>query len=194
MASSDQRVITPAMTQIMKCRPASILDIGCGFGKWGFLCREYLEGWFDRVFPNQWQIKIDAIEVYKPYTELDWNQKIYDKIYLGDAFEVIKTIQDYDLIIASDVVEHLEKEKAGDLIENCIKKSNKMTILNVPLGKNWLNNKVVGGNKYNKHLSSWTAKEISTYADKYNREKILFEIYKGVRGDICLAILKKGNI
>jgi hypothetical protein len=191
MASSTQNVISPAITEIMKIRPNSILDIGIGFGKWGFLCREYLEGWYDRVFPNQWQIKIDGIEIYKPYTELIWNEKIYDKIYLGDAFKVIENLPDYDLIIASDIIEHLEKEKAQKLIEYCIKKSNKMTILNIPLGKNWLNNKVVGGNQYNKHLSVWEIEEIKNYIQKFNRKIVLFNIYKGIKGDICLAIFRR---
>jgi len=62
-------------------------------------------------------------------------------------------LNNYDLIIASDVIEHLPKKEALDLLENCIKKANTMFLLNIPIGKCWLNNVIVNNNQYNNHLS-----------------------------------------
>ena len=191
MASSTQKTLTDAITEIMKIpEPKNILDIGMGFGKWGFLCREYLEGWRSRVEPHTWKIIIDSIEIWEPFTKLPWNKIMYNNIYLGDAHGVIDKLEDYDLIIASDVIEHLEKEKATKLLESCIKKAKTMFMLNIPLGKGWLNNVIVDGNIYNKHLSSWELEEIEAFAKKYNRTLKTY-IWQGVRGAGVLAIFKK---
>ena len=39
--------LTHCINKIIQLQPKSVLDVGCGFGKWGYLCREYLD-----VFPG----------------------------------------------------------------------------------------------------------------------------------------------
>jgi hypothetical protein len=79
MPSSHLYQIPTIIKIICGLKPDSILDIGCGFGKYGFLAREYLEIWQSRYQKSEWVIKIDCIEVYGPYlTELP--QYIYFKI------------------------------------------------------------------------------------------------------------------
>ena len=47
--------------------PKSVLDIGIGFGKYGFLLREYLELRDGRNKYNDWKRRIDGIEVFEEY-------------------------------------------------------------------------------------------------------------------------------
>jgi ubiquinone/menaquinone biosynthesis C-methylase UbiE len=45
MPTSYLNNIPDIITAIKSQNPKSILDVGCGFGKYGFLIREYLELW-----------------------------------------------------------------------------------------------------------------------------------------------------
>ena len=45
MGSSAVELITPIVSLVQAAEPTSVLDIGVGFGKWGFLLREYIEVW-----------------------------------------------------------------------------------------------------------------------------------------------------
>jgi len=49
MPTSDLYNITPILTIISNLKPKKILDVGCGFGKYGLLMREYLEVWQERL-------------------------------------------------------------------------------------------------------------------------------------------------
>ena len=48
MPSSQYYHISKIMEMIISLNPKSVLDIGSGFGKFGVLCREYLELWDGR--------------------------------------------------------------------------------------------------------------------------------------------------
>jgi hypothetical protein len=189
MPSSTYHIINQTVEQILKFNPTSVLDIGIGFGKYGFLCREYLECWKDRVFPNQWQVKIDGIEIYKPYTELIHNEKIYDKIYIGDVTEKIKEVGHYDLIIAMDVIEHLEKIVGIDLGREIIRKANKGVIINVPTG-NWLNNVVVANNPNEAHQAIWEERDLEFLAQEVG---VKLEKYSWAQNNRtgCMGVFKK---
>ena len=65
MPSSTPQILNEFVTEILKIDPTSVLDIGIGFGKYGFLCREYLETWKGNTYPNQWKVRIDGIEVWQ---------------------------------------------------------------------------------------------------------------------------------
>src|SRR4051812_22928392 len=49
--------ITPIMRYVMQRNPDTILDIGAGYGKYGLLCREYIDKW-------PWTKVIDAVEAF----------------------------------------------------------------------------------------------------------------------------------
>lgn len=44
----------------------SVLDVGVGFGRWGFSIREFLEAWAGRPLTIQWKLRIDVIEAFSP--------------------------------------------------------------------------------------------------------------------------------
>ena len=55
------------MTIINALQPRSILDVGCGFGKYGMLLREYLDVWHERYDKERWQVRIVGIEAFEQY-------------------------------------------------------------------------------------------------------------------------------
>ncbi|MBW2991727.1 glycosyltransferase family 1 protein, partial [Candidatus Woesearchaeota archaeon] len=84
MPTSSPHQINEIMGEIMELDPSSILDIGVGFGKYGFLCREYLELWdYNNKRYGEWKREIDGIEVYEDYIT-DIQRKVYNNIFIGD--------------------------------------------------------------------------------------------------------------
>src|SRR5213083_3013764 len=114
MPSSRPDTIPLVINVLRQLKPKSILDIGVGFGKWGHLFREYtdiLEAENDpaRYEKGHWQVRIDGIEAHAPYLT-PMHAYLYDKIYIGEATALIKTLSNYDLIFLGDIIEHFEKE------------------------------------------------------------------------------------
>ena len=161
MPSSSPKVISLVISEIQRANPKSILDIGIGFGKWGFLCREYLESWNNRVYPKDWKVQIDGVEIWKDYIEkLPWLKTIYNTVHLGDACRLVNKLQSYDVIIAGDIIEHVDKVRGIELIKSLKGKTKQKLILSIPLGSNWMENKIVAGNPYEEHQAIWKEREI----------------------------------
>ena len=119
MPTSDHHNITPVLTIAQNLRPASVLEIGCGFGKYGVLLREYLDIWHERYERTTWRTRIEAVEAFPAYRTPVWDY-VYDRVHLGDAAAVVPTLGRYDLILACDVVEHLDKPAAVRLVDACL--------------------------------------------------------------------------
>ena len=185
MPSSTPKIITPIVEKILQVKPKTILDIGFGYGKWGYLSREYLESWQGRIEKREWKIKITGIDAYEPLSKLGWINIFYDKIITEDALVAIKKLGNYDLVIATDVLEHLEKKASVELFDECYKQANKSFIVSIPLGEGWLNNYVPYENKYDKHRCVWYLEEIKERRPNYLR------LIQEPKGLIALAFFDK---
>lgn len=161
MASSTIGHVRHVMTHIIMSQPASVLDIGVGFGRWGFLCREMLDAFAGRVDRSRWRIRIEGIEIYEKYLQ-NHQRYIYDKIHVGNAKDVIKTLGRYDIIIIGDMLEHLAKDDAWGLFHAAMERADKALVLNLPIGEGWLR-EIGSDNKYEDHLSWWTLDEFADY-------------------------------
>lgn len=183
MPSSCEKYIPLILREMMNLKPQTMLDVGVGFGKWGFLAREYLETWNGRVRKGNWLMQIDGIEIWRPYIT-PGVLYYYDRIYNGDAHELVPRLGDYDLIVAGDVVEHLEKNRARQLLSALYAKARRLLILAIPLGDAWLNNVIVDGNPHERHLSAWESDEIIFDGCETH-------FFDGVRGKIGLFVVRK---
>jgi len=98
----------------------SVLDIGCGFGKWGFLVRLYIQIWDSSLTKEMYQnwrnhLRVDAIEIFEDYIT-DLQRLIYNNIYIGNMKKLIEEVRNYDLIIMGDVLEHMPYEDGLELL------------------------------------------------------------------------------
>lgn len=138
-----------------------ILDIGCGYGKYGLLLREYL---------NEKPQRIDAVEAWQPYIDkFHWLKCIYDAVYNKDAINLTKEFLDgYDVVMINDVIEHIEKEKAIELISR-IKGH---VIIATP---STFFTQEFEGNPFEQHVSHWTKEDFVDRADvSYESEAGLY--------------------
>jgi len=153
--------ISHCLQLIMSIRPKSILDVGCGFGLWGFLCREYLDVMEERVWPDKWTMRIDGIEYFEPYI-MDHQRYLYDSIQIGDIRDLASAVDKYDLIITGDVIEHMDKPDAEDVLDTLYTKAQKAMLVNIPIGTGW-DHPISHGNPAELHRSEWSTEDFTFF-------------------------------
>ena len=150
-------------------QPKSLLDVGLGNGKIGFIARDLLDvmnGELHKFKKEDWKTKIDGIEVFPEYIQ-DHQRAIYDEIFIGNAFDVIDSLGNYDMIVLGDVLEHFEKNQAYQFLDKCIAHANGHLIICMPLGEKWTQPEIYG-NPYERHLSFWSFEEFEPFIRSYD--------------------------
>ncbi len=175
MPSSNPDQINEIMQIVLKLIPDSVLDIGSGFGKYGFLCREYLEICYGSDQYGDWEKRIDGIEIYGDYiTPLQ--KQIYSNLYIGDANEILPKLDYvYDLILLINVMEHFSYDNGIRLLEHCRLKALNL-IISTP--KN-VKSSGVGkyGNIHETNRFQWREEHFGLFPDKYivhNPRKLIY--------------------
>lgn len=161
MPTSTWKSISQIMDVVMALNPhpKTILDIGIGNGKYGFLLKEYLSYWGARYSTKLHEVNIDGIEVFPEYIK-EMHKHIYDHIIIGNAYELLPTFPDkkYDLILLIDVLEHFSISDGKFILEEC-RRVGDFTLVSTPIEME--NQGVAYGNEYERHLSCWDKGELT---------------------------------
>ncbi|MEQ1500201.1 MAG: class I SAM-dependent methyltransferase [Parcubacteria group bacterium] len=126
----------------------SILDVACGLSlKSKFIPAQIRVGVdiYDKYF--------DHIESEVPYVVIKHDVRKLPEIFVPKSF---------DLVIALDVIEHLEKEESLAMIAECEKIARKAVILETPKGYIPQNLDILGhgGDTYQTHRCGWEPEEL----------------------------------
>jgi len=158
MPTSHPALISPVATKILEVQPKRVLDIGVGFGKWGTLTREYTDVWSWRFYQPEWKTVIEGIEVHEKYRSPCWAN--YDHIHIGLAQDVLPNLGQYDMVTFLEVLEHLYKDEANQLLEEIFKhtKTAIISYSNCP-------QKGVRDNPFEDHVSTWTPEELGRFGN-----------------------------
>lgn len=143
----------------------SLLDVGVGFGKFGVLAREFLDIRLKRYYKEDWVALIDGIEIFMDYTNPIYHY-IYNNVFYGDALKMAPFLHNYDIIIMSEVLEHLPKEDGVELLKILYEKANIGISLSFPgiwkpsdAHSRW-------PNPHEGHQCLWTGEEITSMFPK----------------------------
>jgi len=187
MPSSRPHHIPEIISIVRKLRPASILDIGVGFGKWGVLFREYTDIIASEKDPlryrrENWRVRIDGVEVFEDYLT-DLHRFVYNKIFVGDVRQLLPELGRYELIFLGDVIEHFDKPDGAMLLRSLYELADKSVLVTTPASRTGQG--VLCANEYETHRSLW---RYSDFRDFPNRR-----VWRS-RGDILIAMLAKPGI
>jgi len=145
--------------KIIQEEPKSILDIGVGFGMAGMIARSYADIWRLRLTPGEWQCQIDGIEVFPGYL-MPHQRFLYNKVLIGDALELLPTLQTYDLVICIDVLEHFLRSD-GERLLGLIADHGRHYVVTTP--KHFFAQTAVHGNLAERHLCEWSISELQMW-------------------------------
>jgi hypothetical protein len=146
MTTSEFSQIPEVVDILVKERPQSVLDVGSGWGKYGVLAREYAE-----------PAIVDAIDVMPP------RYQVYDHAFVGDIRELDRVLPKeagpYDLALLIEVIEHLEKSDAWELLDRLVRRA-KRVLITTPLG---FRPQDVPDMPFENHRSGWFPWQFSRY-------------------------------
>lgn len=136
MPSSRASTIPYVIHAMKQLRPSSILDVGVGFGKWGYLFREFTdivqsEHDSTRYIKPGWKIRIEGIEGFKEYLH-PGHEFIYDRVHIGMVQEVLPRLGTYDVIFFGDIIEHLTLEEGQAVLRQALSRARKAVIVTTP--------------------------------------------------------------
>jgi hypothetical protein len=160
MPTSDTAQISTILDLIQILNPKSLLDIGCGWGKYGFLSREYLMG----MYWDKNTVLIEAVEGYeKNINSLQW--EIYNNVYICNALDFDKYLKrEYDLILLIDVFEHFSKEDGIKVIKKLREKS-KNLLISIPRYVTIQKGYSDDAGKFEEHRAFWTRKMFKEFGN-----------------------------
>ena len=142
-----------------------ILDIGVGFGKYGFLLREWFDIRKNRYPKKEWRNTIHGVDIWKPYIT-PAHRYIYDGFYIGDICDVVDGIKEnYDVILTLEILEHIDKERGRELVKKIVSFTNELCIFSFPRTLNPRANNE-WENPYERHVSLWTVDELQSLIGK----------------------------
>ena len=125
-----------------------VLDVGCGQGTYPAL--------LSKIIPNaEWW----GFEAWTPYIEQFNLEKKYNTLINHDVRKYdFTSLPNFDLVIFGDVLEHMTKEEAQDLVSKALTKS-KFVLISIPIKH--MPQGAVHGNPFEEHVKdNWTHKVV----------------------------------
>jgi trans-aconitate methyltransferase len=101
-------------------RPLRVVDFGIGRGSMGTHLRKHLQISF-----------MAGVDIWEPNIEYHRTSRIYDQLILDDVANAWLRARDYDLFFFGDVLEHLPKSVAFEILNS---DKAKMMAVRIPLG------------------------------------------------------------
>lgn len=160
------------------CR--SILDLGCGQG---------LQ--MKTIKLRHPQIYAVGVDLFKPYIETCKKEKIHNKYMICDVRKVSFKDKSFDVVLACQLLEHLNKKDALALVKKMETIAKKLVIISTPIGQTFYHTD--DGNPLQKHKSFFFPQEFESRGYSIIRMggKRLFEESSGLIYKVKQPFLRK---
>jgi hypothetical protein len=158
--SSSLRHVRLITDTVLALAPRSVVDLGMGTGKYGFLLREQHD--FARVHWGEepWRLRLVGVEGYESYvTEVQ--RKVYDEVVVADVREFLaRTDERFDVALALDVLEHFQPADGEACVAAALERAKHLVVL-TPRG---FYKQEGHDNTLERHLSWWPARALEATA------------------------------
>lgn len=135
---------------LRKTRPETVLDIGAGSGTYSRLFRHLLP-------LSTWV----ALEIHDPYADRFQLKQLYDQVMILDVREARIGSNAFHAVLLGDVLEHLPRRDAAEVLADAWNWSDGCLIVSIPLGE--CPQGPSEGNEHEAHLTSWTYSEFAKF-------------------------------
>jgi ubiquinone/menaquinone biosynthesis C-methylase UbiE len=139
----------------------TVLDLACGRGKWGYLLRS-----------NWWSTKngrgdeepelLVGLDVFLPFLRKMKYHRVYDDVVHSDATCLPFRNGVFDTVLASEVIEHMDRDLGRLLLKEIERVAKKVVIVTTPnfMRRRGGLNTPEGFNPYEKHVARWGMREL----------------------------------
>ncbi len=178
MPHSPHWSISTMIEHVVRLQPRSVMDVGHGYGKWGFLIREALDFVGQRHAREEWAVRIDGLDAFPQSSPLlEW---AYNNLEVADVLTVSGEISGYDVVLLGDVIEHMPKHDGIRLLTELLNQ-NRSVLVNTP--RAYFEQHDIGGNPFERHRSYWSPDDFSRWpADIDVRGGTLIVALRGSHG------------
>lgn len=145
MPYSDGQGKDTALAWYRQIQPVTVVDVGAGAGTYARLMRPAHAG--------HWT----AVEAWEPYAGRFDLVDHYDDIRIADARGLAADTFAVDLVIAGDVLEHMTRDEARQLLAT-IRAAAANLIVSVPVLH--LDQDAVYGNPFERHIDHWSFEQM----------------------------------
>jgi len=131
----------------------TILDVSTGVGKNAYLIRVFNKPKF-----------MLGIDIFLPYLKLVKYHRIYGDVILCDAASLPIKNETFDVVIASEIIEHLHKQRGLVLLEEVDRVARRRVIIITPKKGCYRSGVLtpLGFNPHEAHLSSWDVNDFKS--------------------------------
>lgn len=137
-----------------------ILDVGCGFGKWGFLC---LTNYWETAIPSPGvRPEIVGCDGYLPNVRLAKSCGAY-KDCLHITFPPLPfSDESFDTVLMVELIEHLPDADAAKLVQEALRIARHRVVLSTPNFPDFreAHKTITGVNNLDAHLSYWSQERL----------------------------------
>jgi len=178
MPSSYMGNVPLIVRTMARLEPRRMLDVGPGYGKYGFLFRE-------RVDDFRWERVLHGVDVFADYLERSRMSGLYDRLFIGHFLEV-EIVELYDLVLMVDVLEHFSDSEGERALEKALSLAPRV-LVSTPLS---YEQGPMYGNRHEAHLSEWPAARLDQFA---RRRGAAWETLPGGTRDSVIGILSRDD-
>ena len=142
-------------SHLLKKRPATVLDLGMGFGMTGAVVRQWLDGGIE-----PFKTTLVGVEVWPEYRSVLWD--LYDSVYVDTIQQFLATSNTrFDLIVMGDVLEHFHFPAGEIVIQQAQMKLKPSGYLFVATPAEPMPQGPVYGNRHEEHRSHWRPADLA---------------------------------
>ncbi len=129
----------------------SVLDIGCGYGLFGYMLR----------MEREHRGELVGADAYPPYIKKLKRHAgaVYDSLIIADARHLPFKTGAVDTVLASEVIEHLPREGGLALIAEAERVGRRLAVFTTPRGH--LPQESHNGNDMEAHTSGWSERDFA---------------------------------
>jgi ubiquinone/menaquinone biosynthesis C-methylase UbiE len=141
----------------------TILDVACGRGKWGYLLR--VNWWRTGKGSGETEPSVlIGVDVFLPFLKKVKYHKIYDDVVLCHVSYFPFKANSFEVVLASEILEHLDKKDGLLLLQEAERVSSKTIIVATPhvLRKRGGLPTPEGFNPYERHVTKWGINELKS--------------------------------
>jgi len=188
MPSSDFNMIPKVLSVALAIKPMSILDVGAGNGRYGFLFRECFDWNWGRLNKRTWELDLQGVEIDPNYLT-DVHKYVYNKIYICNwlGCEIKRS---FDLIYLGDILEHWPDGQWEKALEKA-KEFSRYTLVVAPNWAGSLEQQSWHGHDQEKHWSLLSPQKVGGRC-LFANSKMFMCVFDNVNSgvleskDICL--------